>query len=244
MHGDAGDVAQRVANAHHELVAHELLGNDGDRLGHIAERRRGLGGARDDRNPVAGRCRHREVLVHTGDLQDEFSQRRARLRRPQNLRRFEKPVCRDRDGVATGIDRQRELAPLVGDRRRSRALIVRHRGNTRTRDRRSGRVEHAPGHDSRGAGLRRTRIGSYGREGNGSGEKRGEKGGEHHTTHETLQSCCAVRHRSIQSRSRMRQARARDNGLQTYVRQGPPVSSARAGLLATTPGTRANRARS
>ena len=45
VHHHARHVAEDVADAHHHLVPDQFLGDDGDRLRHVAERRGGLGGA-------------------------------------------------------------------------------------------------------------------------------------------------------------------------------------------------------
>ena len=48
-------VTYDIADAHHELVLAELLGDDGDRLRHIAQRCWRLGGTADERNLVSAR---------------------------------------------------------------------------------------------------------------------------------------------------------------------------------------------
>ena len=70
--GDSGHVAHDVADAHHHLVFDQLLGYDGDRLRHVAQRRKGLGGAADGLHLISRRFGDGDRLTNSGKLQNEL----------------------------------------------------------------------------------------------------------------------------------------------------------------------------
>ena len=69
---DPRHIADNVGHAGHQLVAHQLLRDDRDRLGHVAEGGWRLGGAGDRRDAVAARSGgHRNAVLDPGDLERE-----------------------------------------------------------------------------------------------------------------------------------------------------------------------------
>jgi hypothetical protein len=71
--GDAGHVADHVADAHHHLIFDQLLGNDSDGLRHVAQRCERLGRAADGSGLVVRGFGDGDGLVDAGNLQDELA---------------------------------------------------------------------------------------------------------------------------------------------------------------------------
>jgi hypothetical protein len=143
VRADAGNVAHHVAHARHQLIAHQILRDDGDGLRHVEQRRRRFGRAANHRHLVAGRRADGDRLAHAGDLQHELERRGIRFERVDTLGQIGKPVRTGADDVLAGFDEDRKAAGLIGWRRDLRSLPLPGRGHARAGDWRAARIEHA-----------------------------------------------------------------------------------------------------
>jgi hypothetical protein len=112
---DPRHVADDVSDAGHHLVADQFLGHDGDRLRHVAKRRRRLRAAADDRRQVAGRGADVDRFADAGDLQHELAHVRRSAGSRDGHREVEEATRRYGNRVAAGDQGKGELAVLVRD---------------------------------------------------------------------------------------------------------------------------------
>jgi len=145
--GDPRHVADDVADACHQLILHQLLGHDGDRLRHIVERGRRLGGAADRGGLVTRTHADADVLLHTrkfehnphcvGSLVDLAN-------------RVVESRSRDRHPVSALIEQQRERTGLVGRDGRRRTAGVRRGGDHGPGERCAGGIDNRAANDESG----------------------------------------------------------------------------------------------
>ena len=150
MHHHARYVAQHIADAHHHLVADQLVRHHRDRLRQVDQRRRRLRRGGDAGDPIAGRRVHRHVLPHAGDLQHELQRRRSGSAGYDRLAGLAKAVGGNPDDEPSRWQRQRERAHgtgRAGDRGRRARGIVGCCGHARSDDWRPQLVEHDAPHN-------------------------------------------------------------------------------------------------
>jgi hypothetical protein len=128
VQGDPRHVAHDVADAGHQLVLHELAGDHGHRLRHVAQRGRRLGGAVDRRHGVAALGAHRDRVFDRRGLEDEIAHPGLRADSDRS-ERIDESVHRHPQRIVARGELDREPAVARRDRRRDRMRFVAHRGD-------------------------------------------------------------------------------------------------------------------
>ena len=236
-HADSRHVADDVAHALHSLLGDEGAGDDAHRLRDVAQRCGRLGRAGHSCRSVAARGLDTDRLLHAGNFENELRSARRHIRQVQPFVALDESIRRKTEGVECRAQAERELSALIGH----------------VRDLGAGSSSAAsPSHERPGAGRRsgpelflvasRRRLSPAPlKRGTPRRPRRSQRRQRRRKADDAYDSSgCADAARSVESRSRTRQARiAVDRSAETSERQGPSRSTPTAGLLSLDLGTRA-----